>query len=70
MSELILALRRLLRGREPRTPPALDDLDRERAASMADEGGAAGARVEAPESQSRRVGAEPQEPPSRRARSS
>jgi hypothetical protein len=45
MSEIITALRRLLnRGRG--TPPRRDPLDRDRAASMADEGGAAGAEVE------------------------
>jgi hypothetical protein len=46
MSEVITALRRLLNRRRG-TAPRPDPLDRERAASMADEGGAAGAEVEA-----------------------
>jgi hypothetical protein len=55
MSEIISALRRLLsRGREP---TGRDTLDRERAASMADEGGAAGAEVEAQPTQARPEGA-------------
>jgi hypothetical protein len=46
MSELISALRRLF-GRGQATSSRRQPLDRERAASMADEGGAAAAEVEA-----------------------
>jgi hypothetical protein len=55
MSELITALRRLL-NRRPKPGSRRDPLDRERAASMADEGGAAGAEVEAQPTLARPVG--------------
>jgi hypothetical protein len=46
MTEILLTLRRLLGGRASTSPPSRE-LDREREASMADEGGAAAAEVEA-----------------------
>jgi hypothetical protein len=47
MTEVWLTLRKLLGGRGPSASPTSRELDRERAASMADEGGAAAAEVEA-----------------------
>ena len=47
MTELLLALRKLLWGRGPSASSPSQELDRERKASMADEGGAAAAEVEA-----------------------
>lgn len=44
---LLLILRKLLGGRGPSASPTSRELDRARAASMADEGGAAAAEVEA-----------------------
>jgi hypothetical protein len=47
MTELVLTLRKLLGGRGPSASSLSHELDREREASMADEGGSAAAEVEA-----------------------
>jgi hypothetical protein len=47
MSELLLRLRKLLGGSGPSATSPSQELDRQRKASMADEGGAAAAEVEA-----------------------
>lgn len=63
MGELLGALRRLLgrtaEARRSRVGLGLDSYDRERARSMADEGGAAGARIEAQPAESRHKTLEP-----------
>lgn len=61
MSELMAALRRLF-GRGEKTDSRKERLDRERAASMVDEGGAAAAEVEAQPGLARAEGTEPTEP--------